>query len=49
MGVQKAGEYETMDTQDITELKRQINKYFKIKFTKPIDNGWKGELLILKK
>lgn len=49
VGVQKAGEYETMDTQDITELKRQINKYFKIKFTKPIDNGWKGELLILKK
>jgi SAM-dependent methyltransferase len=49
VAVQKAGEYETIDTQDITFIKQQINRYFKIKFEKPINNGWQGELIILKK
>lgn len=49
VAVQKAGEYETIDTQDIIFIKQQINRYFKIKFEKPINNGWQGELIILKK
>lgn len=49
LAVQEAGEYETIDTRDITDIRSHIRKYFRINFESPIDNGWQGKLLILKR
>ena len=50
IAIQKAGPYETIDTQDITGLKETIIKSFSsVENIGEIDNGWKGELLILQK
>jgi len=49
IGVQRAGEYETIDTTDISGLRNQIAHYFTVTKELPVDNGWRGVLLILKK
>jgi len=49
LAIQQAGEYETIETLDPTWIINEIKNWFKIKFESPIDNGWQGKLLILKK
>jgi SAM-dependent methyltransferase len=49
IAIQKAGPYETIDTQDISGLKAMISDFFQVMTIEKINNGWKGELLILQK
>ena len=42
IAIQKAGEYETIDTQDISGILDKIKTIFGEYSTKKIDNGWQG-------
>jgi len=49
VAVQVAGEYESIDTSDITDLTPIIKKFFDLMSADDINNVWKGVLFILHK
>lgn len=49
LAIQKADEYEVIDTIDIEPIKKEMSEYYTIDKEFKIDNGWQGVLLILQK
>ena len=49
IAIQKGGEYETIDTLDITWIKEKISYKFNVVSISKVEFGWKGELVISQK